>query len=113
MQQQRGAAQRQEDHEIIERQGLRLENGLHGWKVDEDQLYRERDRHRRQEHPVLCETTVEPPVLQSGGEVEEHESGESLNERKGSSRSAKTHRKGELTMVWSRLDMLPSLSSYM
>lgn len=71
----------EQDGEVAERQRLRLEDGLEGREVDEEELDHERDGDGRKEHPVDVaaeEGDVEASVLKGRGEVEEDEGGEGL-----------------------------------
>lgn len=74
-------AEEQEDRQVANREGLRLEDGLEEGNVDEGELDEERDRDGEEEHLIRGpgeEGDVEAAVLQGGGEVEEHERGERL-----------------------------------
>lgn len=67
----------QHDH-VARRQRRRLEDALHHGHVYQRQLRHGRDRHRRDEVPVLREMAPEPAVLDRGHEVEEDEGCECL-----------------------------------
>lgn len=74
--------QRQQQHQVIPHQRLRLENRLHERDVDERELGEEGDGDGGEEHAVLGERAAEAAVLQGGDEVEEDEAREGLEHRK-------------------------------
>ena len=80
MQHKRRACEPKEQEQAVERQCLSLEYRLHEGYVYEAQLGQERYGHCCNQHPILCEATSEPAVLDRRDEVKENEAGECLRE---------------------------------
>lgn len=78
MQRRRARRQRQQQHEIVHAQRLRLEYRLHEGHVDERELGEEGDGDGGEQHSVLGQAAAETAGLEGGDEVEEDEGGEGL-----------------------------------
>lgn len=78
MQSERNTREGQQQQEVPKVQSSRLEDRLHEGNIDQTQLYDERDRNRRDEHPVSSDRATETAILNRRNEVEEDEACECL-----------------------------------
>jgi len=79
MQRKRRPREREEQGQVVHRERLSLEDGLHEGHVDEPELRQERDRDGDEQHPVLRQSAPEPAVLDRRDEVEKDEARERLS----------------------------------
>ena len=82
MQSERNTREDEQQQKVSRIQSGRLEYRLHEGNVDQAQLHDERDRNRRDEHPVLSDAAAETAILNRRNEIEEDETCECLRREK-------------------------------
>ncbi len=82
MQRETRDAETKDDTQIPSRERVCLEDRLHEPDVHQCELSDERDRHRGEQYPILCQFAAQSAILNGGHEVEHDKCSESLKIRK-------------------------------